>query len=106
MSECFKDRRTGRSTGLALKYIADAYNRPGFTFPIADHLQSGKNHVANRLLMNTINKMIFDLKLSGFIFDTMKNTMEYRALCNCHIIEQFKEEFVNCGCSKCGKAKA
>lgn len=104
MDECIKVRRTGRSTALALQYIADSYNRPRFTYIIKDHLQHGENHVANRNLLNQINEMVNNLGLNGFVFNRPKNTLEYRGLCNCEVIERSKIEFP-CGCKECEKAK-
>lgn len=69
-------RATGRSTGLALKYIAEAYNNIGQPVKIVDHHLSQN---ANKNLMALVRDMISALGLSGWTFDWVNVQLTYGA---------------------------
>lgn len=97
--ECIKDRRTGRSTARALLIIAASYNNPGIEFPIVDHIDT---HMTNRNLTRTIQDMVKNLGLSGFIFDQHNNRILYQKLDNSRVIEEAKK-YCSCNCPDCKK---
>ena len=65
-----RDRRSGRSTALALDTISMCYRMRGTWIPVIDHLGTTR---ANRYLLETIRQMVGKLGFDGF---------EYKALTN------------------------
>jgi len=59
------NRQTGRSTALALYYIARAIENPGSEIVVRDHHDSDAAH---ELLRDRIREIIHKLGLQGFTF--------------------------------------
>ncbi len=57
------ERRTGRSTALALYYISRAIENPGTEIVVRDHHDS---YAADVCLRNRVREMIHKLNLQGF----------------------------------------
>lgn len=68
------DRRTGKSTALALRYIADAIENPSKPIKIIDHTDI---HTANVLLFNNIVTMLNDLNLQYIEFNNKNLTITF-----------------------------
>ncbi len=64
--EELQDRRSGRSTGLALIAIGQALTHPGEEIRIKDHYDSRE---ADELLMRTTFDLVSKLELEGFTFN-------------------------------------
>lgn len=68
------DRRTGKTTSMALKTIALAIDNAGVDIPIVDHYDT---HRSNLNLCDTIKMTIAMLNLQGFAFSSIRNTLRF-----------------------------
>lgn len=68
-----QNRRSGRSTGLALIIIGDALSNPNNCFTIKDHFPN--RMMADRHLMELTKKIINELGLVGFVFNNNNLTI-------------------------------
>ena len=60
-----KDRRTGKTTAIALRTIANAIDNPGMKIPVRNHPPTD-NLSGNNDLMKKISKIVEMLELTGF----------------------------------------
>lgn len=75
-----QNRRTGRSTALALKYIADAYAKPYTPIKVIDHEQSNGMPAtmdSNRVLSLKVFSMIDALGLKHFRCNGSQHTVTF-----------------------------
>lgn len=69
-----QERRTGRTTVLALQYIAQAMQQPHEPVYVKDHYVSEN---ANRCLIHTMQDMVDKLGLDFFVFSGARNTVTF-----------------------------
>lgn len=70
--EPLQERRTGRSTALALKYIAEAIQNPRKPVQIKDHHDSA---LAHRRLFQVTREMVKRLDLQNMVFHEFRGTV-------------------------------
>jgi len=70
----FERRRTGRSTAIALRTIAEAIDNPCKPIKVSDHFDGPH---ADRFLLGTIGEMIKQLDLNGFVFNQSDRTLRF-----------------------------
>lgn len=72
-------RMSGRSTALALEYIAKCMRQPNVPHEVADHWHKvGMTRRDHIHLMHTIQNIVHDLGLEGFLFNKEKMSMMCR----------------------------
>jgi hypothetical protein len=69
-----EERATGRSTAQALRAIAAAINQPYTAIDLKDH--SGTPG-GNRYLLEQAKKMVAQLELKHFVFNTARTTIQF-----------------------------
>lgn len=68
----YQDRCTGKSTALALKYIADAIENPNKRIVVKDHYGTQE---ADRYLLRKAQEVVEMLDLKEIKFNTVNNTI-------------------------------
>lgn len=69
------DRQTGRSTGLALKYISEALRRPSMEVYIVD--RAAESYEVNCLLFSLTQKLVEKLELNFMVLNWHKLSLTY-----------------------------
>jgi hypothetical protein len=68
-------RGTGRSTVLALRYVARALSEPGKVITIFDHYPT---RAADRMLMDMCKDVCARMELEGFVFNAARVTITFK----------------------------
>lgn len=71
-----KNRRIGKSTGLALGFISQALLKPNTQIKVYDHFNS-ESIQTKRYMLQNIQKLVQDLNLKWFVFNKVNCTIKY-----------------------------
>lgn len=89
-----KERRSGRSTAIALKTIADAIENPGRDIFVTDHL---KTRYSKHHLLDTIINIIRQLKLEAFCYSKLDLTIRFCLVdedCPVQDMEEYNDQMI------------
>ena len=73
-----EDRRTGKSTGIALMKIGEALHNPNKRIFIRDHYGTRE---ADRILFKTVERLYHELGLKNFTFRLNDTSIKYSLYC-------------------------